>query len=53
MSAPARQLERVADDLVEHRFDDSGHLVPIDDPAHVAAVIACTAGDGPSVQDPP
>lgn len=41
--APARQLERVADDLAEHLLPDSGHILPIDAPRELAEIIIATA----------
>lgn len=41
--APARQLERVAPDLVEVLLPDSGHLVPVDAPEQLADTIVATA----------
>lgn len=41
--APARQLERVAEDVVATHIATSGHIVPIDAPAELAAAILATA----------
>ncbi|MEV0942016.1 hypothetical protein AB0I90_16755 [Micromonospora wenchangensis] len=41
--APARQLTLIADHLDEHPLPHSGHLVPVDAPDDLAAIVAATA----------
>ncbi|GAA0267889.1 alpha/beta fold hydrolase [Cryptosporangium japonicum] len=41
--APARQLRLIADDFEEHLLPDSGHIVPVDAPGELAAIVAATA----------
>ncbi|MGV9979107.1 hypothetical protein ACWDUH_15640 [Micromonospora wenchangensis] len=48
--APARQLTLIADHLDEHLLPHSGHLVPVDAPADLAAIVAATAARATSAR---
>ena len=41
--APARQLARVTTDLVASQLPDAGHIVPVDAPDELAAIVMATA----------
>lgn len=47
---PARQLTLIADHLDEHLLPHSGHLVPVDAPDDLAAIVAATAARATSAR---